>query len=65
MVIAKMRAAHVPMKILGFHIEREHIGQQRPQGVANFLDAGTLKIGGCIERFDRVTVGTEGTFGHD
>ena len=49
MVIAKMRAAHVPMEILGFHIEREYIGQQRPQGVANFLDAGTFKIGGCIE----------------
>src|SRR6266567_6945331 len=25
MIITEMRAAHVPVKILGFHVEREHI----------------------------------------
>src|ERR1700722_7574978 len=28
MVVAEMRAAHVPMEVLGLHIEREDIGQQ-------------------------------------
>jgi len=31
MIIAKVLAAHVPMKILWLHVKREHVGEQSTQ----------------------------------
>ena len=37
-IVAKVRARHVPMKVLGLEIEREHVGKEsieRPRDVAH------------------------------
>jgi hypothetical protein len=38
MVITEVRAAHVPMEILGLHVEREHIGENGIHRSAYVLD---------------------------
>jgi hypothetical protein len=38
MVVAKMRAAHVPVKVLGFHIKRECVCQQSIERSRNVFD---------------------------
>src|SRR5690348_13470068 len=42
-VIAKMAASHVPVEVLGFQIEREHIGKQRSQLFRYFSDGIAAK----------------------
>ena len=46
MVVAKVRSAHVPMKVLGLHIKREHIGQQRIESAADVFDGFDAEIAG-------------------
>ena len=38
MVVPKVRSAHVPMKVLGLHIERKNIAQQCSGSAADVLD---------------------------
>ncbi len=35
MIVAKMRTAHMPVKVLGLHVQRERIGQQPVEGFGN------------------------------
>jgi hypothetical protein len=51
MVIAEMRAAHVPVKIFRLQIQRENIGEKLAQDAANFRHAVVAKVGGGCERF--------------
>ena len=36
MVVSKMRAAHVPVKVLGLHKKSEHIGKQMAEAFRDF-----------------------------
>src|SRR6266576_4326290 len=45
MIVAKMVAAHVPVKILRFQIKRKHIGKQTAEIVGDFLDTVAIEIG--------------------
>ena len=38
MIVAEMRAGHVPVKILGLYIKREHVGEQDAQRTGNIAD---------------------------
>jgi len=46
-VIAKMRTRHVPMKVLGFEIEREHVGQQCIERCGNIAPVRALRRRWC------------------
>src|SRR6185437_9740024 len=50
MVIAKMRSAHVPVKVLRLHVKRECIGEQRIQRAADVPGRRRRKIGRGRER---------------
>ena len=39
MEVPEMPAIHVPVKVFRFHIERENVCEQLPQGVRDFLGA--------------------------
>src|SRR5258707_14472171 len=56
MVITEMRTRHVPMEVLGFEIDREHVGQQcgEPDG-----DVGTV----CAAWILAVGLGMHGHWG--
>jgi len=45
MIVAKMAAAHVPVEILRFEIERKHVGKQSAQIAGDFLDTISTEIG--------------------
>ena len=45
-IVAKVRAAHVPVEVLGFQVEREHIGQHAVQGGGDVLRGRWLQVGG-------------------
>src|SRR5450755_2447734 len=45
MIVAEMRATHVPVKILGLQIERENIRQDRIQRAGDVLGCRRLEIG--------------------
>src|SRR5436190_20844621 len=47
LVIAKVRTAHVPVKIFGFHIEREHVGQNSVHGPRDVFGGRTCEISRC------------------
>src|SRR5262245_56923047 len=49
MVGAKMRAAHVPMEILGLDVEREGVGQQGVESGGNLAHGGLAEVGGGVE----------------
>jgi hypothetical protein len=44
MIVAKMPPADVPVKILGFHIQREHIGEQSAQIARYFFNRVAAQI---------------------
>jgi hypothetical protein len=47
-IVAKMRSAHMPMKVLGLHIETKYIGQQRIEAAGDILDCfGAESAGRC------------------
>src|SRR5581483_5245930 len=48
-VVAKMRAAHVPMEILGFEVERKGVGENAVQRLGNFPDRRVGQIRRCIQ----------------
>jgi hypothetical protein len=45
-----MRARDVPMKVLGFHIEREHVGEQHGERACDVLDGVRFQIGRRLQR---------------
>jgi len=49
MIVAEMPAADMPVKILGSHIKREGVSQQRVERRRNLLYAGLRQIGRRIE----------------
>src|SRR5437762_4517948 len=49
-IIAKVRAAHVPMEILGFQVEREHVRENGIHGAGNVLGRRTCEIGWCCQQ---------------
>ena len=50
-IVAKVRSAHVPMEVLGLHIQSEHIGQQRVKSAADMFDSfGAQIAAGCQRR---------------
>src|SRR5882757_7759381 len=51
-IVAKIRTAHVPVKILGLRIEREHIREQCREGCGDILCRSWAQVGGGIELRD-------------
>ena len=49
MIIAEMRSAHVPMEVLGLHVERKRVGDQRIERGRNLAHGVGRKIGRCVE----------------
>src|SRR5262245_66650019 len=49
MVGAKMRAAHVPMEVLGLDVERKGVGQQGIERGGNLAHGCLAKVGGGVE----------------
>jgi hypothetical protein len=54
-IIAKMRTAHVPVKVLCFYIQGKDVCQQRSESVRNILDRlwrdiGVLSVSCCSEQ---------------
>ena len=49
-VVAEVRAAHVPVKILGLQVQREHIGQDAVHPAFDALGRGGAQIGGRDQR---------------
>ena len=43
-IVAEVRAAHVPMKVLGLEIQDKHIGCHRIQGSGNFPDGLRFEV---------------------
>src|ERR1700733_8854903 len=50
MIVPEMRARHVPMEVLGFEIQRKHVGEQRYQRSRNVLNRFFRKGRGSGER---------------
>src|SRR5262249_46093355 len=50
MIIAEMRAANVPMKVLGLQIEGKYVGEQTVERLRYLLDGFVLEIRRGIER---------------
>src|SRR5262249_20977026 len=50
MVIAEMRPADVPMKVLGLEIERKYVGQQSIQRPTDVLRRVRAEVGWCRQR---------------
>src|SRR4051812_43619749 len=44
-----MRTAHVPVEILRFQVEREHIRENRVHGAGNVFGGGTGEIARCCQ----------------
>lgn len=55
-IVAKIRTGHVPVKILGLRLEREHIREQCREGCGDILCRLWGQVGGGIEltRISRV-----------
>src|SRR5437762_12090538 len=49
-IVAKVRAAHVPMEILGFQVEREHVRENGVHGAGYVPGRRTCEIGWCCQR---------------
>ena len=50
MVVAEMRAAHVPVEILRLDVEREHVGDDGVQRRGHVSGCGRFEIGPCRQR---------------
>src|SRR6478672_3646963 len=46
MIVAEMRSADMPVEVLGLHVEREHVGEQRIQRTDDVLARIVAQIGG-------------------
>ena len=49
MVVAEVRAAHVPMKVLGLQVKGEDIGKERVKGRGDVLHRFRVDIGWCVQ----------------
>src|SRR6266436_8178523 len=49
MIVAKMRTRHVPMKVLRFQIQGEHVGEQDIQRARDILHCIRLEVASCVE----------------
>jgi hypothetical protein len=45
-IVAEVRAAHVPVEVLGLEVEREHVGEDAVQCAGDILDGGGGQVGG-------------------
>ena len=50
MIVAEMRARHVPMEVLGLEIQREYVRQKHRQIGRDFTNRFFRKSGGSRER---------------
>src|ERR1700722_20097556 len=50
MIVAKMRTRHVPMKVLRFHVQCEHVRQQDIQRAGYVPDSIRTEVCRCFER---------------
>ena len=50
MIVAEVRAGHMPMEILGLQIEREHVGEQDIERAGNLRNRVGAQVGRRIER---------------
>src|SRR5689334_19560704 len=57
MVITEMRTRHVPMEVLGFEIDGEHVGQQRGEPDRNVGTVCAARIFAVPSRVDLVMCG--------
>ena len=60
MVVAEMRAADVPVEVLGLQIEGEGIGEQSVQGLGDGGDGLGGEVGRSVERRRGFLAGLEG-----
>src|SRR5580658_1329118 len=49
MVVAKMRSAHVPVKILRLHVEHKHVGKDRIHAARDVCGCLRTEIRRCIQ----------------
>jgi hypothetical protein len=49
MIVAEVRARHVPMEVLGLHVEGECIGQQPVHGLGDVAHARLREVGWRVE----------------
>jgi hypothetical protein len=50
MIVAEVRAGHMPMEILGLQIERKHVGEQDIERGGNLWNRIGAQVGRRIER---------------
>src|SRR5262245_37798589 len=66
MIGAKVGAAHVPVEVLGFEVERKGIGQQLIEGGGNLAHGGIGQISRRVEGGGNLALRLEGPdFAHD
>src|SRR5262245_6782139 len=46
MIVPKMRSADMPVEVLGLHVEREHVGEERIQRTGDVPARVVAQIGG-------------------
>src|SRR5436190_752980 len=49
-VVAEMRPRHVPMEVLGLHLEREYVCEQRVQRAGDVLSCSLAQAGRGLKR---------------
>src|SRR6202051_4243303 len=47
MIVAKIRPRHVPVKILGLQVKREHVREKVPQALTPLLDSFLVQL--CVD----------------
>ncbi len=50
MIIAEMRPRYVPVKVLRFQVQCEHVGKKNSERAGNFLNGAGFQIGRRVER---------------
>jgi hypothetical protein len=61
MIAAIMRSADMPVKFLGFELERKTVGQQPVRHCGNFFHRFFRKVGGRIEYCGRMVACVKGS----
>jgi hypothetical protein len=49
-IVAKVRAGHVPMEVLGLQVEGEHVDQKHVECGGDVRDSTGLEVGGRVKR---------------
>jgi hypothetical protein len=44
MIVTEMRSTHMPVKVLGFQVEAENIGEKSVEGSSDFLDSLRIDV---------------------